>query len=107
MAERIFRHSISIAPKLVGKGHLHRTTRLHRAVKSSVGVFDVKGKADAGAAAGFRRKTAWRKFTAEHEHGIADFQLGVHDRFAVGSHEPADFLGAESLFVKLNGLRGV
>src|SRR2546425_674192 len=59
----------------------------------------IEVEGDAGAAAGFGRQTARRKFTAKHEHGIADFQLGVHDPLAVGSHEPADFLRAESLLV--------
>ena len=107
MAERIFGQAVAVAPELVGQRHLHRAARLECAVKSSVGILDVKVKSDAGAAARFRRKTAWRKFTAQHEHGITDFQLGVHDRFAVGCHEPADFLRAESLLVKLNGLRPI
>lgn len=107
MTERIFHLTVAITPKRIGHGHPDLATGRDRAIEQGVGVLDVDMQKNTRAAATFGRETIGRKLVREHERGVADLQLRVHQRLAIGRHHPHHFLRAESFLVKFNGGQAV
>src|ERR1700683_836027 len=102
VAEGIGQFSVAIAPEHVSHRHLDSRSGLHRALKRRVHIVGINVQSHAGAASALRRQSAHlRKLIAQHQHGVADAQLGMHD-FPVRSFHNTFFHGTECLLVELD-----
>ena len=95
MAERIDHLAVAVAPECVFQRHLDGGAGIDRPLPHGVGVFHVQVDRHRRAL-----QRTWAaaavlgKGVGQHEHRVADAQLGVHDLAAGAVHAP-DYLGAE------------
>src|SRR5262245_5953302 len=109
VAGRIDERAATIAPELVRhrahRARWHLTTGLHGAIEQRVGIVNVDPKRDRRTTQSFGSFRAHHRVVG-HEARIANPQLCVQD-LSVRSDSAAEFLGAESLLVPLDRLRGI
>src|SRR6266540_3485289 len=105
--ERIRDLAEAVAPELVLDRHRHGRARVDRLLNDLVDVLDVQEDADGCATELLRRRQGrLRHWIGEHEHGVADLQLGVSDGVLRTRHAPT-LLCTERPLVELDRLRRV
>src|SRR6266516_671176 len=108
VAEGILELAVTIAPKHFLDGHHGLGAGGDSALKNFVNIGQVEVNSDGGSIELLRRAAAeLGKLVTEHEDGIADLELGVHDAFAIGARHATDFFCAEDILVKIDSGRGV
>ncbi len=105
--ERIRDLAEAVAPELVLDRHRDRRARIDRLLNDLVDILDVQEDAHGCATELLRRRQGrLRHWIGEHEHGVADLQLGVSDGVPRTRHAPT-LLCTERPLVELDRLRRV
>src|SRR5579884_4186612 len=105
MAKGIDHLTVSIAPKEVLRLHADGRSRAHCSLKEGVGVLAIDLEGDGRAAQLLRRaRPGSRKLVDHKEVAVAEPEVAVDDRRAVGSPVDGDDLAAEGVLVELQCL---
>ena len=114
MPKWISKDTVSIAPEHIFQRHAHLRAGGHRSFEGGVHVLDIHvngdgGSTDAlGSPALHLRKLIDEKepLIDEKEPGVPDFELSMHESFAIRSRYAPDFLSPKGLLVEFDGLTG-
>jgi hypothetical protein len=114
MPKWISKDTVSIAPEHIFQRHAHLRAGGHRSFEGGVHVLDIHvngdgGSTDAlGSPALHLRKLIDEKepLIDEKEPGVPDFELSMHESFAIRSRQAPDFLSPKGLLVEFDGLTG-
>src|SRR5438132_3507249 len=105
VAGRILHLAVAVAPEHVGEGHDDLRAGLHRPLERLVDVGHVDVQVTGGPAHRSRRPASHaRLLIAQHEDGVADLELGVHEGLAVGPGYAHQLLGAQGALVEVDRL---
>src|SRR6516164_6054102 len=93
MPKWISKDTVSIAPEHIFQRHAHLRAGGHRSFEGGVHVLDIHVNGDGGSTDALGSPALHlRKLIDEKEPGVPDFELSMHESFAIRSRHAPDFL---------------
>src|SRR2546426_582932 len=107
MSERIHDGAIAVAPERIRERHLYSRTGRNHALERGVHIFQVHVNDYAATTRGRRTQRApLGKLIVQHENGITDLQISVHD-LSFRTMTDAKHFGTEGLLVEVDGTSSI